>query len=903
MTIGQAADDGGPGAGQVVAIVAAAAGGEEAAAGMAVGEFAEAARCVCVRLFGEVQVGNRVTAETVRATLQDDELGPGCVDKGFELLPCGSEHRIVRAGRQRQVQLCADRRPLARFACRTRARVQVPAVLVHVGKDHVRVTLETVEHTIAMVRVDIYVRDAADAVPHAQVFDGDTAVIEDAETRRMIAGGMVEARDRHKSARSVTCHQCIDGRQGRADHNPAFVKDARHHRRVAAVEKTGTLLRQPRDVLDIVLGMKQRERLDGCNLRFFELNPLAQVRPVERRIKGIMAVKAERVVRAKPIGRERITPVYINWLVGYRHVTRLPCLFTSRSIPDNARLSFTWHGCLMAQYIYTMNRVAKVVPPKRFILRDISLSFFPGAKIGVLGLNGSGKSTLLRIMAGLDKEFEGEARPQPGINIGYLPQEPQLDPEKDVRGNVEEGVGELKGLLDRFNEISMKFAEPMDDDEMNALLEEQGKLQDAIDAAGGWEVDRKLDVAADAVRLPPWEADVTKLSGGERRRVALCRLLLSEPDMLLLDEPTNHLDAESVAWLERFLEEYPGTVIAVTHDRYFLDNVAGWILELDRGHGIPWQGNYSSWLEQKEQRLSQEESTEKARRKAMQAELEWVRSNPKGRQAKSKARLRQFEELSSPGYQKRNETNEIYIPPGPRLGDVVLEVSELRKAFGDKLLMDGLEFTLPAGGIAGIIGPNGAGKTTLFRMIIGSEKPDAGTIRVGDSVQIASVDQSRDSLDDNKTVWEEISDGQDIIQVGTYETPSRAYVGHFNFRGADQQQKIGLLSGGERNRVHLAKMLKSGGNLLLLDEPTNDLDVETLRALEQALLEFPGSAIVISHDRWFLDRIATHILAFEGDSEVTWFAGNYTEYEADRKKRLGAEASQPHRIKYRRLDA
>lgn len=557
----------------------------------------------------------------------------------------------------------------------------------------------------------------------------------------------------------------------------------------------------------------------------------------------------------------------------------------------------------MAQYIYTMNRVAKVVPPKRYIIRDISLSFFPGAKIGVLGLNGSGKSTLLRIMAGLDREFDGEARPQPDINIGYLPQEPELDPEKDVRGNVEEGLGELKQLLDRFNEISMKFAEPMDDDEMNALLEEQGKLQDAIDTAGGWEIDRKLEVAADALRLPPWDADVTKLSGGERRRVALCRLLLSEPDMLLLDEPTNHLDAESVAWLERFLEEYQSTVIAVTHDRYFLDNVAGWILELDRGHGIPWQGNYSSWLEQKEARLAQEEASEKARRKAMQSELEWVRQNPKGRQAKSKARLKQFEEISSAKYQERNETNEIYIPPGPRLGDVVLEVDDLRKGFGDKLLVDGLSFSLPPGGIVGIIGPNGAGKTTLFRMITGDETPDSGTIKLGDSVSLASVDQSRDSLDDEKTVWEEISGGQDTITVGRYETPSRAYVGRFNFRGGDQQKKIGLLSGGERNRVHLAKMLRSGGNLLLLDEPTNDLDVETLRALEEALLEFPGSAIVISHDRWFLDRIATHILAFEGDSQVTWFAGNYADYEEDRKRRLGGDAQQPHRIKYKRLEA
>ncbi len=557
----------------------------------------------------------------------------------------------------------------------------------------------------------------------------------------------------------------------------------------------------------------------------------------------------------------------------------------------------------MAQYIYTMNGVAKIVPPKRHILRDISLSFFPGAKIGVLGLNGSGKSTLLRIMAGLDTDIDGEARPQPGIKIGYLPQEPELDPEKDVRGNVEEGVAETKALLDRFNEISMQFAEPMNDDEMNALLEEQGKLQDAIDSEGAWELDRKLEIAADALRLPPWDADVTKLSGGECRRIAVCRLLLSQPDMLLLDEPTNHLDAESVAWLERFLDEYPSTVIAVTHDRYFLDNVAGWILELDRGHGIPWQGNYSSWLEQKEARLRIEEAGEKARQRAMQHELEWVRSNPKARQAKSKARLRQFAELSSTAYQKRNETNEIYIPPGPRLGDVVLEVDNLKKGFGDKLLIDGLSFQLPPGGIVGVIGPNGAGKTTLFRMITGEEQPDSGTLRLGETVQIASVDQSRESLNGDNTVWEEISDGLDMIKVGNYETSSRAYVGRFNFRGQDQQKKIGLLSGGERNRVHLAKMLRAGGNFLLLDEPTNDLDVETLRALEEALLEFPGSAIVISHDRWFLDRIATHILAFEGNSEIVWFAGNYADYEEDRKRRLGSDAANPHRIKYKRLSA
>lgn len=555
----------------------------------------------------------------------------------------------------------------------------------------------------------------------------------------------------------------------------------------------------------------------------------------------------------------------------------------------------------MAQYIYTMNSVAKMVPPKKFIIRDISLSFFPGAKIGVLGINGSGKSTLLRIMAGLDKEFDGEARPQAGIKIGYLPQEPELDLEKNVRQNVEIGVSEIQSLLTRFDEISMRFGEELNEDEMNALLEEQGKLQDAIDSCGGWELDRKLDIAADALRLPPWDSKVTNLSGGEKRRVALCRLLLSEPDMLLLDEPTNHLDAESVAWLERFLEEYKGTVIAVTHDRYFLDNVAGWILELDRGHGIPWEGNYSSWLEQKEKRLSQEEATQKAKQKAMQVELEWVRQNPKARQAKSKARLKQFAELTSEKYQARNETNEIFIPPGPRLGDLVIEAKDIQKAFDEKVLIESLSFQIPAGGIVGIIGPNGAGKTTLFNMITGHEKTDAGEIRLGETVKIASVDQSRDSLDDNKTIWEEISDGQDIITVGKYETPSRAYVGRFNFRGTEQQKKIGLLSGGERNRVHLAKMLKSGGNLLLLDEPTNDLDVETLRALETALLEFPGSAIVISHDRWFLDRIATHILAFEGNSQVNWFSGNFSEYEEDRKRRLGSNEIQPSRIKYKKI--
>ncbi|MCJ7558942.1 MAG: energy-dependent translational throttle protein EttA [Gammaproteobacteria bacterium] len=550
----------------------------------------------------------------------------------------------------------------------------------------------------------------------------------------------------------------------------------------------------------------------------------------------------------------------------------------------------------MAQYVYTMNRVAKVVPPKRFILRDISLSFFPGAKIGVLGLNGSGKSTLLRIMAGLDTEIEGEARPQAGIRIGYLPQEPQLDETLDVRGNLEAALGDVTTALARLEEVYAAYAEP--DADFDALAKEQAELENIVQASDGHNLERTLEVAADALRLPAWDADVSKLSGGERRRVALCKLLLAKPDMLLLDEPTNHLDAESVAWLERFLESYPGTVVAVTHDRYFLDNVAGWILELDRGYGIPWEGNYSSWLEQKEQRLEIEAKQEDAHVRSMKHELEWVRSNPKGRQAKSKARLKQYAELSSQEFQSRNETNEIYIPPGPRLGDVVIEAKSLGKSFGERLLFENLNFNLPPGGIVGVIGPNGAGKTTLFRMLVEQEKPDSGEIRVGETVSLAYVDQSRDSLSGEKTVWEEISDGQDIIRVANYETPSRAYVGHFNFRGADQQKKVGLLSGGERNRVHLAKLLRSGGNVLLLDEPTNDLDIETLRALEEAILAFPGCAVVISHDRWFLDRVATHILAFEGNSEVVWYEGNYQDYAEDYKRRKGEEADRPHRIRY-----
>ena len=554
----------------------------------------------------------------------------------------------------------------------------------------------------------------------------------------------------------------------------------------------------------------------------------------------------------------------------------------------------------MAQFVYTMHRVGKVVPPKREILKDISLSFFPGAKIGVLGLNGSGKSSLLRIMAGIDKDHHGEARAQSGINIGYLPQEPALNPDKDVRGNVEEAMGPALKLIEDFNAISDRFAEPMSDDEMNELLEKQGELQNAIDAAEGWDLERKLEIAADALRLPPWDADVSTLSGGEKRRVALCRLLLSNPDMLLLDEPTNHLDAESVGWLERFLKEFPGTVVAITHDRYFLDNAAGWILELDRGHGIPYEGNYTTWLETKEQRLATEARQEAARERTIKAELEWVRANPKGRQAKSKARMARFEELNSQEFQKRNETTELYIPPGQRLGDVVIEVNNLCKGFGERTLIDNLSFSIPKGSIVGIIGGNGAGKTTFLRMLVGQEQPDSGSIRLGDTVELAYVDQSRDTLNDAVTVWEEISGGLDTLQIGRYEVASRSYASRFNFRGSDQQKFVKDLSGGERNRLHLAKLLKRGANVLLLDEPTNDLDVETLRALEEGLLNFPGNVIVVSHDRWFLDRLCTHILAFEGNSQVVFHEGNYSDYEADRKKRLGDSAG-PTRIKYKRL--
>jgi len=555
---------------------------------------------------------------------------------------------------------------------------------------------------------------------------------------------------------------------------------------------------------------------------------------------------------------------------------------------------------MASQFVYSMSRVGKVVPPKREILKDISLSFFPGAKIGVLGLNGSGKSTLLRIMAGVDKEFNGEARPQADINIGYLPQEPQLDEEVDVRGNVEQGLGEIMALLEEFNAISDKFAEPMSDDEMNTLLERQGDLQTKIDAVDGWEVDRILERAADALRLPPWDAKVAHLSGGEKRRVALCRLLLSKPDMLLLDEPTNHLDAESVAWMERFLQDYPGTVVAITHDRYFLDNAAGWILELDRGHGIPYEGNYTNWLEAKEARLQTEAKQQAAHEKTIKAELEWVRANPKGRQSKSKARIARFEELNSQEFQTRNETQELYIPPGARLGDKVLEVNNLCKGFDEKTLIDDLSFSVPKGSIVGIIGGNGAGKTTFLRMLVGDEKPDSGSIELGDTVQLSYVDQSRDALNGDNTVWQEISDGNEQLVIGRYEVSSRSYASRFNFRGGDQQKFVKDLSGGERNRLHMAKLLKRGGNVLLLDEPTNDLDVETLRALEEGLLTFPGCAIVVSHDRWFLDRICTHILAFEGDSQVVWHEGNYSDYEVDRRKRLG-DGAEPTRMKYKKL--
>ena len=756
----------------------------------------------------------------------------------------------------------------------------------------------------------------------AQCFDHHAAVVEYAKAGSAIARGMMESAYGNEGTAPCTGHDPFGGLEAAPDDAGRRLVHSAEVGRVTTVQHSSPVLGTALYEFDMGAAVEQHQFIDA-GLRGIELCDLGpQTALVEFPEECAIPVRTEGVSARKAVAAQMLTQGHggLRFLVnGDLPATAAAAAYhkprrgkaagllpwhPGRRFKDNARPAIDLKEAThlaMAQYIYTMNRVSKIVPPKRTILRDISLSFFPGAKIGVLGLNGSGKSTLLRIMAGIDTNIDGEARAQTGIRVGFLTQEPGLDPSKDVRGNVMEGVGETYQLVQRFNQISEAFAEPMDDEQMNKLLEEQAKLQDAIDAAGGWELERKLEIAADALRLPPWDAKIEQLSGGEKRRVALCRLLLSQPDMLLLDEPTNHLDAESVAWLERYLEEYPSTVIAVTHDRYFLDNVAQWILELDRGHGIPYQGNYSSWLEQKGKRLALEEREQEALRKTLERELDWVRANPKARQAKSKARLARYEELASKEFQERNETNEIYIPPGPRLGDLVIEAKNLRKSFGDNLLIDNLSFSLPPGGIVGIIGPNGAGKTTLFRMLTGAESADSGEFRIGPTVKLAYVDQSRQALDDKKSVWAEISGGQDIIRVDNYETPSRAYVGRFNFKGSQQQQLIGELSGGERNRVHLAKVLKGGGNVLLLDEPTNDLDVETLRALEEALVNFPGCAAVISHDRWFLDRIATHILAFEGNSEVVWFEGNYQEYAADLRSRRGEEAAAPHRLRYKRL--
>jgi sulfate-transporting ATPase len=770
-----------------------------------------------------------------------------------------------------------------------------------------RVGLESVENPISVVRVDIDVSDALQPGVPAQQLNRHPNVIEDTEPGRVIATRMVKTCDRNERPSASTRHNRVSGTECRAYNNCRRFINSPKRRSVSSIEKTLPDLRALLDEIHVAPSVERQQLVVGSNSGLENLTAPIEASKLELPYEGGETVRTKWVAVTEAVASQSLTDddawvgVHVRKSLAQ---PRRPTIAKRERLPHNAgpcesvTVPYTEN---MAQYIYTMNRVSKVVPPKRIILRDISLSFFPGAKIGVLGLNGSGKSTLLKIMAGIDSSIDGEARPQSGIRVGYLPQEPELDPAKDIRVTVMEGVGEAFRNVERFNQISDKFAEPMSDDEMNALLEEQAKLQDAIDAAGGWELERKLEIAADALRLPSWDSKIATLSGGEKRRVALCRLLLSAPDMLLLDEPTNHLDAQSIAWLERYLEEYPSTVIAVTHDRYFLDNVAEWILELDRGHGIPWHGNYSSWLEQKEKRLALEEREREALRKTLERELEWVRQNPKARQAKSKARLQRYEELASKEFQERNETNEIYIPPGERLGDLVVEAANLRKAYGERLLIDNLSFSLPRGGIVGIIGPNGAGKTTLFRILTGAEKPDAGEIRLGPATKLAYVDQSRQTLDDKKTVFQEISGGLDIIKVGSYETPSRGYVGRFNFKGTQQQQLIGDLSGGERNRVHLAKVLKSGGNVLLLDEPTNDLDIETLRALEEALLNFPGCAVVISHDRWFLDRIATHILAFEGDSQVVWFEGNYQEYTEDYKRRKGDEAVQPHRIKYKPL--
>ncbi len=882
---------------------------------MAVGDPAQLPGSVRMRCFGQPQVRDRVARETVRAALEQHELRLMPFQVGFDRGPGRHEFLVAGARRQRQIQLGAACRTEAGLLGRAGARIEGPAVLVQVGENHSGIVLERVEHAVAVMCVDIDVRNARQPMLGLQVLDDDTAIVEHAESGRMAAPGMVQTRDRNEGALRCPAHQRCGRDQRAAYHIGSRLKHALPRGRIAAVEKTLARDRAHLDQVEVLGPMKQLEFPARRRTRRKHAHPAVEAQRHEFAAECFVPVRTKRVAVAKCVAGESLASddtgagfavicqalLPRGWKVPIEPSTTASQrgLAAEARITDNPRPRALVVG--MAQYIYTMIRVGKIVPPKRHILRDISLSFFPGAKIGVLGLNGSGKSTLLRIMAGTDTDIEGEARPQPGIKIGLLPQEPQLDPHSDVRGIVEESVQPVKDALARLEQVYALYSEP--DADFDRLASEQGQLESFLATVDGHNLERQLEIAADALRLPPWDAKVAQLSGGERRRVALCRLLLSKPDLLLLDEPTNHLDAESVAWLEKYLEQYPSTVICVTHDRYFLDNVAGWILELDRGHGIPWQGNYSSWLEQKERRLAQEEKQQEGLRRTLAHELEWVRANPKARQAKSKARLRQFDELSSVEFQARNETNEIYIPPGPRLGDLVIEVEHLRKAYGERLLIDDLSFRLPAGAIVGIIGPNGAGKTTLFRMLTGTEQPDAGSVRVGPTVQLAHVDQSRDILDNGKTVWQEISGGLDIIKVGNYETASRSYVGRFNFRGNQQQQQIGELSGGERNRVHLAKLLKSGANVLLLDEPTNDLDVETLRALEEALLSFPGCAVVISHDRWFLDRIATHILAFEGDSEVVWFEGNYQDYVADLRRRKGDQADQPHRLRYKPLHA
>ena len=846
------------------------------------GEPHEILRRATVRGGREGEVRQRVTGEAVGTALQQDELGALRLEELERRPPSGIERGVVGTRRERRVVLRTGRCALARLRGAAGPRVEVTAVLVQVDERDRRIVLEGVEHAVAVVGVDVDVGDALQAVPRPQPLDGDAAVVERAEAGGAAAARVVQTGDRHERPARLAAHDRLGGRQCAADDVGGGLVDPVEGGCIAPIQPALAARRPLAQEGEVRGVVEQGEFFRGRLARLADDATLRQTAGLE-------------------FAPERAVPVGAEGMTGAEAVTGETLARDDPQFVHGAAEPSTGDNGAMAQYIYTMNRVGKIVPPKRHILRDISLSFFPGAKIGVLGLNGSGKSTLLKIMAGLDNNIEGEARPQSGIKVGYLPQEPELDPKKTVREEVVQGIGGLFAKLERFNAISERFADPMSDDEMNALLEEQAKLQDALDSAGGWELDRKLEIAADALRLPPWDSLIEKLSGGEKRRVALCRLLLSAPDMLLLDEPTNHLDAESIAWLEKYLEEYPSTVIAVTHDRYFLDNVAEWILELDRGHGIPYHGNYSSWLEQKEKRLAQEEREREALRKTLERELEWVRQNPKARQAKSKARMQRYEELASREFQERNETNEIYIPPGERLGDLVIEAKGLRKSFGDRLLIDNLNFNLPPGGIVGIIGPNGAGKTTLFRMLTGIEQPDDGEIRIGPTVKLAYVDQSRQALNDKNSVWQEISNGLDLIKVGNYETPSRGYVGRFNFKGSQQQQLIGELSGGERNRVHLAKVLKSGGNVLLLDEPTNDLDVETLRALEEGLLAFPGCAVVISHDRWFLDRIATHILAFEGNSEVVWFEGNYQEYVEDYRKRRGEDANQPHRIRYKPL--